>query len=90
MRIKVRVADPAGNITIFVMTPVEREKYPAVCQAAPCQKRPERRAGGLYRKEGPGRFSDGNDGRRILREPLPEVSDISSVSSPGKRGRSWR
>ena len=32
LRIKVRVADPAGNITIFVTTPVEREKYPAVAR----------------------------------------------------------
>ena len=30
MRIKVRVADPAGNITIFVTTPVAREKYPSI------------------------------------------------------------
>ena len=32
MRIKVRVADPAGNITIFVTTPVEREKYPFIAR----------------------------------------------------------
>lgn len=32
MRIKVRVADPAGNITVFVTTPVEREKYPAIAR----------------------------------------------------------
>ena len=30
MRIKVRVADHAGNITIFVTTPVAREKYPSI------------------------------------------------------------
>ena len=32
LRIKVRVADPAGNITVFVTTPVEREKYPAIAR----------------------------------------------------------
>lgn len=38
MRIKIRIADPAGNITIFVTTPVEREKYPAVAQALLARK----------------------------------------------------
>ena len=27
MKVKIRVADPAGNITIFVMTPLERSQY---------------------------------------------------------------
>lgn len=32
LRVKVRVADPAGNITVFVTTPVDREKYPAIAR----------------------------------------------------------
>lgn len=32
MKIKVRVADPAGNITIFVTTPASREDYPAIAR----------------------------------------------------------
>ncbi|MGN0399279.1 MAG: hypothetical protein ACI4EO_04045 [Blautia sp.] len=33
MEVKVRVADPAGNITIFVTSPVERALYPRVANA---------------------------------------------------------
>ena len=32
MKIKVRVADPAGNITIFVMTALEKESYPGIAR----------------------------------------------------------
>ena len=30
MELKIRVANPAGNVTIFVMSPAKREDYPAI------------------------------------------------------------
>ena len=32
MKVKIRVADPAGNITIFVMTPLEKERYAGIAR----------------------------------------------------------
>ena len=71
LRIKVRVADPAGNITIFVTTPVEREKYPAVARQLLARKDLkgeqvgfiEKKARGGFRMEMMGREFCGNASR---------------------------
>ena len=56
MRIKVRVADPAGNITIFVTTPVEREKYPAVARQLLARKDLKGEQVGFIEKKARGGF----------------------------------
>lgn len=33
MEVKIRIADPAGNITIFVTSPMNRTQYPSVANA---------------------------------------------------------
>ena len=56
LRIKVRVADPAGNITIFVTTPVEREKYPAVARQLLARKDLKGEQVGFIEKKARGGF----------------------------------
>ena len=38
MELKIRVANPAGNVTIFVMSPAKREDYPAISRELLCME----------------------------------------------------
>ncbi|MDO4469505.1 MAG: hypothetical protein Q4C84_06635 [Bacillota bacterium] len=38
MELKIRVANPAGNVTIFVMSPAKREEYPAISRELLCME----------------------------------------------------
>ena len=54
MKIKIRVADPAGNITVFVTSPVEREKYPAVARQLLAKKELKGEQVGFLEKDSEG------------------------------------
>ena len=56
LKIKVRVADPAGNITVFVMTPVAREKYPAISRQILARKELKGEQVGFVERTDQGRF----------------------------------
>lgn len=56
MKIKVRVADPAGNITVFVMTPAAREKYPAISRQILARKELKGEQVGFVERTDQGRF----------------------------------
>ena len=59
LKIKVRVADPAGNITVFVMTPVARGKYPAISRQILARKELKGEQVGFVERTDQGRFRVG-------------------------------
>ena len=56
LRIKIRIADPAGNITVFVTTPVDREKYPAIARQILARKELKGEQVGFIEKTEQGSF----------------------------------
>ncbi len=56
MEMKIRVADPAGNVTIFVMSPVERKDYPAVSRELLCMEELHSEQVGFVEKHEDGSF----------------------------------
>ena len=63
MELKIRVANPAGNVTIFVMSPAKREDYPAISRELLCIGRTSRRTGGFCGENAGWKFSHADDGR---------------------------